>query len=492
MNNKVLLVYPGGFNSIFPELPMSILYLSWALKKSGFEVQVLDTRVDNYKEIKVNDYLFCGISTMTGSMIKNGLKVAKHLRSLDPRVPIVWGGIHVTLLPEQSLADTLVDIIVRGEGEATIQDLAVSLKDGRSLDHIPGISYKKDGKIIHNPDRKFIDLNEIDIKLPYDLFKIEKYAVQTFPVHTSRGCPFRCGFCYNTAFNKRSWRYKKSEKVLDEIEYVVKLTGAKRISFTWEDEFFISVERVREICAGLIERKIGVEWESFCRFDSFQKVDDNLLGLMEKSGCVTLSFGGESGSQRVLDEIINKDIKVEQIIEATKRLSKTSIKQVVSFISGLPGLSEDDMKLTFELMDRLVVINPKILLNGIFLYTPYPGTPLFNKIIKEYNYRIPDSLEKWGDFGIYRNVNNVWCDRKTAKKYKIISVLTRFPFWKKDFSFKDISMVMESSRFSRFPFNVVYYMFARMAIFRWDHKFFKFPVEWLLLEKLLEKMRGFV
>lgn len=492
MKNKVLLVYPGGFNSSFPELPLPLLYLSWALKKKGFEVTILDTRLRNYSEVKETDYLFVGISSMTGRMIEEGLKVARHIRTLNCSTPLVWGGVHATLLPEQTLKNPFVDIVVRGEGELTVQELAERFRNKEEISDVKGISFKKDGEIVSNPDREFMDLNEIDIELPYELFEMDKYVFPSFPVHTSRGCPFRCAFCYNTAFNKRKWRYKKAKRVLDEIEYVTKRFGCDTISFTWEDEFFINVNRVREICEGILNRGIKIRWDSFCRFDSFKKTSDELLTLIEKAGCNTLSFGGESGSQKILDDVIRKDQKIENMINATERLKRTNIRQVVSFMSGLPTETDEDMKKTFELIDRLFKINPNIYINGIFLYTPYPGTRLFDYVTKEYGYIIPESLEKWGEFGIYRNVGNTWHSQNYINKYKAVSILTRFPFQRKKFKFSDITTLIGGSRFSKFPYNIAYYLLAKLAIIRWKFKFFGFPIEWIMLEKVLERVRGFV
>lgn len=492
MSKKVLLIYPGGFGSIFPELPMSHLYLSWALKKKGYEPQIVDMRIDKIEDIDRSDYLFVGISSMTGLMINEGLLAAKYIRSLNPHTPIVWGGIHVTLLPEQSLKNEFVDIIVRGEGEQTIQELAIAIENNSNLSMIKGISYKQGDELFHNPDRDFIDMNSIDIYLPYELFKMDQYSFTAFPVHTSRGCPYRCGFCYNTSFNKRHWRHKTATRVLDEIEYVMKKFSVNNISFTWEDEFFINVNRVKEICEGIVSRQLEIKWNSFCRFNNFKKVDEDLLRLIEKSGCISLSFGGESGSQRVLDEVIKKDIKIEDIISATERLAKTNIEQVVSFMSGLPDVTEEDMVKTFNLIDTLVKINPKIYPNGLFLYTPYPGTPLFEFVTQKYGYRSPQSLEEWANFGIYRSLDGTWHSKDYFRKYKSISILTRFPFWKNNYKFSDVKKAIGGSRFGKFPFNVVYYILARLAIYRWKKRFFRFPLEWVLVEKILEKIRGFV
>ncbi|MEK6793388.1 MAG: radical SAM protein [Spirochaetota bacterium] len=490
---KILLVYPGVFDSPFPELPMPLLYLSWALKKHGYIVDILDTRLTDFRSVTdLSPYLFAGISTMTGSMITHALAFASHARALAPALPLVWGGIHPTLLTEETLADTHVDIIVRGEGETTVCELADALSSGASLDTIAGVSFKRGGEMIHNPERPFLDMNTFDPELPYELFDLKRYTVSPFPVHTSRGCPHRCGFCYNMAFNHRRWRSKNAARTLDEIAYIVKRFNPAHICFTWEDEFFINVPRVREIAEGLLSRSITVSWESFCRFDSFTRVDDEALKVMERSGLRLLSFGGESGSERMLDTVICKDIKLDQVREATRRLSRTSIRQVISFMSGLPGETDEDMSKTFSFMDELATINGTIYFNGVFLYTPYPGTPLFERIVREYGYRPPTSFSAWGNFGIYRDVGATWYKPRYLKKYRAVSILTRFPFWKKEFALSDVKRGIVPERFARFPLNLVYFFYTRMAMFRWKHRWFRFAFEWSLLERMLARVRGFV
>ena len=488
----VLLVYPGRPNSFFPELPMPLLYLGWALKKIGYEVEILDTRLKDIRNIRNDDYLFVGISSLTGSMIRQGINVARHVKSICRTIPIVWGGVHVSLMPEQSLQNPYVDIVVRGEGELTIQELADTLLNNGNLAGVKGISYKVDGKVHTTPNRDFMVLDDIDVELPYELFDMKKYHFGYFPVHTSRGCPYRCGFCYNIAFNRRRWRYKKAGRVLDEIEYLVRKFKCEAIDFGWEDEFFINPKRVREICKGILIRGFKIKWSSFCRFDNFEKIDDETLLIMEKSGCRHLNFGAESGSRRILDEVIQKDITIEQIVKATERLRSSNITQGVSFISGFPTETAADLEKSFELIDRLKCINPdKLTINGIYLYTPYPGTPLFDLITRKYGFKSPGSLEEWTSYGIYRDVGIFWHSKSYINKCSVLSIISRFPFYKEKFSFDDVAGISDA-RYTRFPFNIAYFVYANLAILRWKYKFFTFPVEFTLLEKILDKSRGFV
>ena len=180
-------------------------------------------------------------------------------RTQNPSCPLVWGGVHPTLLPEQTASNDYVDIVVRGEGELIIKDLANALASGQPLDNVAGITYQVNGEIKSNLDGKVIDLDDIPIELPYDLLQMDHYpSVKSgrFHIQTSRGCPHRCGFCYNTLFNKNRWRAKSPNRVLDEIEYILAKFPNVKIIDPIDDNVFVDQQRVQEICQGILDRKL--------------------------------------------------------------------------------------------------------------------------------------------------------------------------------------------------------------------------------------------
>jgi len=235
---------------------------------------------------------------MSGLQIRYALEFARHVREENPSCPLVWGGVHPMLLPEQTAVNSCVDVVVRGEGELIIKDLARALAFGKPLDDVAGITYRSGGEVKSNPDGEVIDLDSTPINLPYDLLEMDHYpSVKSgrFHIQTSRGCPHRCGFCYNTLFNKKKWRAKSADRVLDEIEYILKKFPNVKIIDPIDDNVFVDQQRVREICQGIINRKIQVQWRANCRFDYLSTYDKDFLGLLEQAGCVELDFGGESG-----------------------------------------------------------------------------------------------------------------------------------------------------------------------------------------------------
>ena len=197
---------------------------------------------------------------------------------------------HPSLLPEQTLQNELVDIVVIGEGERTIQDLAMCMLNQGDLSNVRGIAYKEEGKVIINQPQDLIDLNTLDMDLPYELLGKVFYEPTAISVHTSRGCPHRCSFCYSPAFNKRKYRQKNAEKVVEEVEYLHKKYNIKNFNFANEDEFFIDIQRAYEIFQSIIQKGLKIRWTSFCRFDTFdrayKKFGQEFMDLMKKADVI--------------------------------------------------------------------------------------------------------------------------------------------------------------------------------------------------------------
>lgn len=484
MTKKILLVYPGKYGQFKPLIPLQYLYLSSVLVENGYHCQILDMRLEDFRSCNLNNTLCVGITSMTGPMIKYAIEFAKFVRQNSPRTPIVWGGTHASMVPEQTVESQYADIVVRGEGEMTLLELVNALEKDKPLNNIRGVTFKENGKVISNPNRDYMNLNTIPIKLPYNLIKIDKYNIYDFPIHTSRGCPHNCAFCYNLIFNRRSFRYKTAERVLDEIEYILKNFPVTHLDINWEDNFFVNKERVKRICEGIIERGLDFHWHSFCRVDYASKYDEAFLKLVEKSGCTMLSYGGESGSQEILDSVINKGITIEQILETTRKMSKTNMMQQISFMCGVPGETYEDFSATCNLIDEIVRINPKAEIVGLFPYTPYPGTPLIEAVKEKYNFLPYETLEQWQEYRIFRAFGSTWVDKRFARMLRGLTLMTRFDFY------KDNPRVPQP--YQDCPYRYVYRVCSFLARLRWKHRFFKFPFEWLLLEKVMEKWRGWV
>jgi radical SAM superfamily enzyme YgiQ (UPF0313 family) len=475
---KVLLLLPKvGFDPSKPRMPTSLLVLAQYLKKK-YNPVIVDTRIesDYHQKIRkhLKDSICVGITTMTGLQIKYGLELAKFVRKVDPNIPIVWGGVHPTLMPNQTIKNEYVDIIVRGEGEKTLLELVEALDKRRDLKKIDGLTFIKNNKIISTEDRKFLDQEKL--KLPaWELIDVNKY--QQLEIQTARGCPHRCKFCYNREFNKRTWRSKSSKKVLNELKYLIDEYNPKAVYFI-DDNFFTNIKRVREICEGIIKNDWSIKWRTSCRADDLARFDEDFVKLIANAGCSELFVGAESGSQRVLN-LIDKDTKVHELLTGIKKCVRYGIEPQITFILGFPSETKRDREETFSLIDELFKnFGEKILVNGFYVYTPYPGTPLFDLIVKKYNYKVPKRLEDWSTY-ICNLCNNSWFSKKERIYLESLSYISRFAFFNKMIEKKFVRPLL------RIPFNSLVFI----AKIRWKYKFFSFPYEWRIVKWILTKKK---
>ncbi len=478
---EVLLVFPGKYHAPDPQVPLSLLHIAAALQQEGFKVKVLDMRLEDYRRFKVGDPVFMGISCMSGLQIKYALEFAQQARMQSPSVPLVWGGVHPTLLPEQTVLNDWVDIVVRGEGELVIKDLANALAEKQPLGDIPGITYKVNSSIRSNPDGKTINLDDIPIALPYDLLQMDKYPsfrAGRFHIQTSRGCPHRCGFCYNTNFNRNRWRGKTANRVLDEIQYIKERYPHIQIIDPIDDNVFVDEFRVEQICHGLIERKLGIQWRANCRFDYLANYDKDFLELLQKSGCVELDFGGESGSDRI-QQLICKDVTADEMLQSVDNLRRyaPSIEPYVSWMSGLPGETDEDLEATFDLMDRMREINPKTQHYGIFVYTPFPS-PVMEYLPPEFT--APQTLEDWGSIHVF-HFDPPWHTKEQVEKLHAISTVTRIAFYPE-------ARIRERDLAYKFAYKIM----NGLARYRWRHRNFSFPIELKIADAVARRFKGFL
>jgi anaerobic magnesium-protoporphyrin IX monomethyl ester cyclase len=477
----VLLVFPGKYKAPDPQIPLSLLHIASPLQLAGYNVRILDMRVENWRDFNVGEPVFVGISCMSGLQIRYGLEFARKVRSKKPDVPIIWGGVHPSLLPEQTAASEFVDVVVRGEGDMVVADLADALSSGEPLDKVRGITFKVNGAFRSTSDAETINMDEIPVELPFDLLQLDKYPfLKTGRIHiqTSRGCPHRCGFCYNILFNKHAWRGKSAKRVLDEIEFLVQKFPQTKIIDPVDDNFFVDKKRVEDFCNGAISRGIKVAWRANCRFDYLSTYEEDFLKLLEKAGCVELDFGGETGSEP-LQNFICKDITHEQILRSVENLKNwaPSIEPYASWMSGLPMETDADLRATFDLMDRMCELNPKMQHFGIFVYTPFPS-PILDQLPPEF--KPPLSLEEWGDIDVFQ-FKPPWHGKRQVEKLKAISAVARYKFYPQ-------ARISERG----LGFKIGYGMVSRMAGYRWKHRYFGFAVDLKIVNWLARKARGYL
>lgn len=479
--SKIILFFPKYESSGTNLLPMSILSVAAPLVKNGYNVKIIDQRVDNnWKETIINELknkpLIFGVSALTGKQISYGLEASKFVKE-NSNVSIVWGGVHASLLPHQTLKNSLIDFVVIGEGEETFLELVNSLKYKKSLENIKGLGYKKNDKIIINNLREFVDLNSLP-EIPYNLVNINNYIseksfatgrpARNIAFYTSRGCPHRCGFCYNKEFNKGRWRGKSPERVFEEMKYLVDQYNINSLEIE-DDEFFVDIERVRKICELIIKENLNIEIFSACRINYLKNMDDEYLKLLYRSGFKTLSFGVESGSEKII-ELIHKDIKLEEVFKTIKRLNNAGINSKYYFMAGFPTETIEDLYQTTDFIYQMKKIDPEIRIPSWRFFTPYPGTDLYGLSIKE-GWQPPRNLEEWANYD-FNTIKMPWV--RGAKK-RII----------KNVSFLIDYLAIEKTKGGGVFFGIAKF-FSKIVNWRWKNHFFSFVPEKYIIKLFLK------
>ena len=474
MKNKVLLIYAGE-EARLPRLPTNLLVLAAYIREQGFEPFIFDTRVDiELPDLK--DFLVVGISAMTVG-IKYGIDVVKKIKEKHPNIKFIWGGPHVTFFPEQSLKSKYVDVVVMREGEEGLLEVLNAMRDNKPYE-----------KII---DKEFMDLEKLPFPA-YDLVDMDKYASinDGFNYESSRGCPSRCNFCYVHLFHKRRWRAKSVKKVLDEVERIIQEYKIKKLLFV-EDNVFVNKKRAMNIAQGFIDRKFNIEWEAMARADYLAKYTEEEMKLLKQSGWWNAAIGGESGSEDLL-KLIQKDITTKEIKQSVINCLKVGVQPQVSFIMGIPGERREDRIKTLDFYNELkgLAENPDdVEINAFFIYTPYPGTPLYEKAI-ELGYKAPQTLEEWADWK-FSDINNVpWIDRKLRRELETISIIVRFWFYLdriKHFSKEYQKQKLNIGVLGKILMKIGIPLLKASARLRWDYRFFYFPYEWDLFRWYRER-----
>lgn len=409
--NEVVLVFPKTGQDVYGinvGLPLGVLSLATVLKQAGFGVRIVDERI-------VTDFhgalrralspatLFVGISAKTGYQLRGGLQAAAAVREFDPRIVLVWGGVHPTLVPETTIAHPLVDVIGLGEGEATIMDLAAGLQRGQSLSAIPGLIIKEDSRITRTAPRPLLrDLDELPPP-DYGLIDIRDYITighilrePQLQLCTSRGCVHRCGYCYNLLFNHRQFRFMSASRTYAEI-CRLRDEFAVRSLFFYDDYFFGDNGRVQQLLELLEAGRPGMKFEVSCRVDFVDRAGGGLLERLEANGFAELLIGIESGNDEILRRI-HKDFSVAQVLRANRKLARTGIHVKYSFMAGFPGETEAQILDTVTLMRRLLDDNPGASVTPLGIYTPYPGTEMFRQCLDQGLTNFPQTLEEWSDY----------------------------------------------------------------------------------------------
>jgi radical SAM superfamily enzyme YgiQ (UPF0313 family) len=365
--------------------PLGLGYLASVLLGKGHRVDILDMEagkmgMEDFRKWLSDERPGLVGFTCTTPLYHEVLKLSKIVKD-EIQATCVAGGIHPSVLPEEMFRDGDIDIAVRGEGEETLLELVEILERGGRIEDCPGLTFRRNGGIINTLPRdliKDLDLLPFPHRQPFhrvNYFYPDSRQSICFPVITSRGCSGQCTFCCSRCIFTHRFRYRRAENIVDEIAGLKERFGAKEIHI-WDDNFTFIKRRVFEIKDELRRRRIEVNF-AFPNGLRVDQVNKEILQALKEMGTYSISFGVESGSQKVLDRAC-KGIKIERVKEAFRMCRELGMETWAFFIIGLPGEDASTVKETIKLAKD---ISPDIA--KFHVLKPFPGSSIYSELAAE-------------------------------------------------------------------------------------------------------------
>lgn len=431
---KVALVYPQAshIREFMKERPpLGIAYLAAYLEQKGHEVKIFDLNVEDDPLEAVRESAradIVGISVLSVFYL-SAKKLISEIRSINPKVPIVVGGSHVTALPRETLEESDADFGVTCDGEDALLEIVEALASGGDFKKVKGIWYKNgDGVIPTEPRTPRTDLDALPFPARH-LLKIDRYVnpVDGQNLHvmiTSRGCPYQCFYCAKNSY--RIWRPRSAENVLRELQDI-HARYAARVVYFHDDLFTTDKKRVIAICQGMLERDLKMSWLCTARVDT---IDEEMLAWMKKAGCRSVHFGIESGVQEILDRM-KKRITLDQARRALDMTKRSGIYSKVYFIIGFPWDTDETIRTTIDFALALPADEFQFA-----MLMPYPGTECWDEAVRlgridpknpDWNAFFPTNLEVRDEVFFTNNLSadRVRHWRKVAYRRAVLTMARR-------------------------------------------------------------------
>ena len=382
--------YPTFLGYLFP--------CASVLEQKDFSFKILnlslyDTMTDVVGALKENNVKVIGITT-TADNYYNVRVITHYLKKECPQIPIILGGPQASFNDTEVLKECSCDVIIRHEGDyKLVQLLDFYIHGVGSLDSIKGISFVRDHEFVRNVDSEYLDINELPTP-QYAILTDRKYwilpndkpetVLSIFFKHilagnsvfiSSRGCPYNCIFCVEGS-RKRSYRERKIDKVIDDLEYFLKITKVSILTIA-DSTFTSSSKRIKDFCNAIkvLRKKYHFNWYAEGRVNILAK-NPELIDIMHDAGLVSLQVGIESGSDKIL-KIQNKNITLEQVrIVAQKVATYNDLELSGNFILGNPGETDETFKETVEFAKELHILSNFNYHVSFGYLVPYVGTPI--------------------------------------------------------------------------------------------------------------------
>ena len=393
--NRILLVHALGYNpakagqdisrlaNIMP--PQGILSIAAYLEKNQITADIIDCFAHPDSELKISDYLkekrpgYIGMTCTTSNFL-DSVRIVKIAKEVLPGIRTVFGGPHISALGQKSLKDyPEIDFCVIGEGEQNVVSLIKAEGDSKALSQIPGLVYRDNGEINFTGFRKKgIDLDSLPFPAYEKLqgyphsYKLPIFNYPSTPnttCNSSRGCPYACSYCDRSVFG-RSFRFNSAQYLYEHMKYLKDRFKIRHINF-YDDQFTFNRKRVEEFCHKMLDNNLKMTFNCAVRAEH---VDFELMKLMKRAGCWMMSLGIESGDPELLAQH-RQNSDLDMVAETIRNIKRAGIRTKGLLMMGLPGESEESIRRSMDYVFSLPIDD-----FNLAKFTPFPGSPLYEKI----------------------------------------------------------------------------------------------------------------
>lgn len=422
--------------------PLGLCYLAGVLDSNAYSVKIIDAVGEKYRQVYSwrghllrgmnfdeileaipQDTRVVGISNLYTFAFMVASEISSRVRERFPNVIIVFGGAHPTIMTRQTMARPEVDFVVLSEGEYTFKELLEAIERGEGWETIDGLAYRKNGEAIVNPKTKFVH-NLDQIPFPRrNLLNMQNYFEAREPhgsanrqrwttMIATRGCPYGCTFCNTPQIWQRRWRPRSPKNVVDEIEQLKNDYGIEEIHF--EDESLTTNPKwVLEFARELKTRNLNVLWQTSNGVRA-ESITEEALDLMIEAGCTQVTVAAESGSPRILNDVIQKRLDLNAVLRAVRLAAPKRVFIACYFMLGLPDERISDVLKSIFLAMRLAIYGADEVVFSVF--SPLPGSKLLERLIQEGKVRVGDQffdgLTPHGDLFVSKSYSDYISDRQ--------------------------------------------------------------------------------
>ena len=402
-SRKVVLFLPPYAGKVLGP-PLGLYSLAGSLRAAGFEPCIIDGALHaDYRQRvadEIGDCLCFGVSLLTGPMIRDAMEMSRMVRAARPELPIIFGGWHPSLTTAQTLREDFVDIVVRHQGEETLVEIAGRLDAGRPLDLVAGCWFKRNGRIVENPDRPAARLSDLP-RPAWDLIDFDAYerasGERKLPYATSVGCPYACNYCTDMVFYNRRFNAYGAHEVAADLADLVTRHRITEVALL-DSNFLVDTHRAAAIAQAILESGARYRWTFQASTDLLCRMTDDEVRLLASGGVSHIGFGTESASPEVLRHMNKRHQSIPDMYQAAAKCARAGIRVTFNLIFGYPGEDESQRNETLRVMGEIAARYDNVSFSPN-VFTPYPGIPIWPQL-REMGLAEPASLEEWVDIDL--------------------------------------------------------------------------------------------